>query len=172
MNRVIAMPTEINETVLQEWHMTYGGHDRVQHMPHHLDDADPVEIDVFLIQSLIYEEIETNNNKGLSVPASSVVTSFIRKYRIRPEVATVQLMIRRLEDAASYRRSWGRDFRRRWLLSWGSVDKVPTMTASEIAGQVTNTIINIMSTTHNQNGQTCLSRKGGMTTIHCGLILI
>ena len=65
------MPTEINETVLLEWHMTYGGHDRVQHMLHHLDDADRVEIDVFLIQSLIYEEIETNNNKGMSVPAST-----------------------------------------------------------------------------------------------------
>ena len=92
VNRVIAMLTQINEAVLQEWHMTYGGHDRVQHMLQHLDDADRVAIDVFLIQSLIYEEIETNNNKGPSVPASSVVASFIRKCRFRPEVAAVQLL--------------------------------------------------------------------------------
>ena len=114
---------------------------------------------MFLIQSLIYEEIETNNNKGLSVPASTVVASFIRKCRFRPEVAAVQLMIGRQEDEASYRRSWGRDFRRRWLLSWGSVDKVPTMTASEVAGKVANPMKNIKSTTHNPHGQICLQIK-------------
>ena len=91
-----------------------------------------MQIDLFLVQSFINEEIETNINNGSSVPASSVVASFIRKCSFRPPVASVQRMLRRLETDAGYRKTWGRCFRRTWLCSWGCVDKVPTMTASEV----------------------------------------
>ena len=63
VNRVIAMPCEITE----EWQVVYATNDRVRHMLLHLDDPDRVQIDLLLIQSFIYEEIESNNNKGLSV---------------------------------------------------------------------------------------------------------
>ena len=72
VNRVVAMPTETNEAVLQQ----YGAHDRVQHMLHHLADVDRLQVDSFLIQSLIYEEIDNRHeicpmriHVGLVTPA-------------------------------------------------------------------------------------------------------
>ena len=139
INRTLAMPCETTAAVLQQWQILYAGHPRVRIMLQHLDDPDRVEIDVFLVQSMVYEEIEANNNKGLSVPASSVVASFIRKCSFRPPVASVQRILRRLEEEAGYRRTWGRCFRKTWLCSWGSVDKVPTMTAAEVVMKASNT---------------------------------
>ena len=139
INRTMAMPCETTAAVLQQWQVLYATHPRVREMLQNLDDPDRVQIDLFLVQSMVYEEIEINNNKGLSVPASSVVASFIRKCSFRPPVASVQRLIRRLEEEAAYRRTWGRCFRKTWLLSWGCVDKVPTMTSSEVVLKAPNT---------------------------------
>ena len=141
INRTLAMPCETTAAVLLQWQVLWAAHPRVQVMLLNLDDPDRVEIDVFLVQSMVYEEIEANNNKGLSVPASCVVASFIRKCGFRPPVASVERILRRLETDAGYRKTWGRCFRRTWLCSWGCVDKVPTMTASQVVMKAGKTVI-------------------------------
>jgi hypothetical protein len=51
---------------------------------------------MFLVETLLYEEILDQNKKGLVVPANSIPALFIRKWNMRPIPDVVKPVLDRL----------------------------------------------------------------------------
>jgi hypothetical protein len=80
------------------------------------------EVDCFLIESLVMEDLRRANAKGVHVPTAVVVEWYVRKWSYRPQSPKSEALVDRLTRDGSYVRQWGRYFRRRWQLDWGSAD--------------------------------------------------
>jgi hypothetical protein len=82
-----------------------------------LDHPWRVRVDIFLVESLLYEEILEQNKKGLVVPANSIPAMFIKKWKMRPIPHSVNEILNKLQrNEREYKKMWCRRFRHRWQL--------------------------------------------------------
>ena len=82
-----------------------------------------IQADTFLMESLLYEFIQENIRKGISIPSSALITRSLKNWSYRPVSTLVQLQLLDLQQSKSKRTAWCRRFRKRWQILWGMIDK-------------------------------------------------
>ena len=78
MMHALALPGNITENMLHQWRTEYADTSVFQQALVRLDHPWRIRIDLFLVETLLYEEIINQNKKGLVVPANSIPAMFIK----------------------------------------------------------------------------------------------
>jgi hypothetical protein len=74
---------------------------------------------MFLVETLLYEEVWEQNQKGLVIPANSIPAMFIKKWHLRPAPQKVKEIMHRLQrndNDFKNKKTWRRGVRHRWQL--------------------------------------------------------
>lgn len=82
-----------------------------------------ITADTFLMESLLYEFIQENSRKGISIPSSALITRWLKCWSYRPVSTIVELKLLDLEQNKTKRTQWCRRFRKRWHILWGMIEK-------------------------------------------------
>ena len=61
-----------------------------------LEHAWRIRVDMFLVETLLYDEVE-QSQKGLVIPANSIPAMFINKWHLRPAPQKVKEIMHRLQ---------------------------------------------------------------------------
>jgi hypothetical protein len=108
-----------------------------------------IQADTFLMESLLYEFIQENSRKGISIPSSALITRSLKNWSYRPVSTLVQLQLLDLQQSKSKRTAWCRRFRKRWQILWGMIDKEKPQSSDLLQQKVFNVRKNIQRcTTH------------------------
>ena len=114
----LATPGQVSSTMLQTWCAQFADSAPVVAALQSLAHPWRVRVDCFLMETLLYEEIMAQNEKGLVMPANTVPAMFIHKWSMRPRPPCIDEVIGSMRtDAGAYKKQWGRKFRTRWMLS-------------------------------------------------------
>jgi hypothetical protein len=89
----------------------------------HIENPERIQADVFLIETLLYEFVQENTRKGISIPSSAVLTRYLRLWSYRPVSIAVNTKLLQLQHSARHRKEWCRKFRLRWRILWGLLEK-------------------------------------------------
>jgi hypothetical protein len=117
MMHALALPGNITENMLHQWRTEYADISMFQTALVRLDHPWRIRIDLFLVETLLYEEIINQNKKGFVVPASSIPAMFINKWNLRPAPDAVRQVLQKLQaNEKGYKNMWCRRFRHRWQL--------------------------------------------------------
>ena len=133
-------PSVITAVQVQMWYHQYGQHPAVVAALASFDDCRRQEADTFLVESLVAEEIEEQNAKGLSMSPRFVVASLIRKWRFRPRSVTTTRWLETMATDVEKQVAWRRSFRNRWNLEWGRLPDTRSLNAEEIRMRATTYI--------------------------------
>ena len=114
----LATPGQVTITMLQTWRDQFAAAPPVVAALQSLTHPWRVRVDCFLMETLLYEEIIAQNEKGLVMPANTVPAMFIHKWSMRPCPPCIDQVIGRMRtDTGAFKKQWCRKFRNRWLLS-------------------------------------------------------
>ena len=114
----LATPGQVTITMLQTWRAEFAAAPPVVAALQSLTHPWRVRVDCFLMETLLYEEIIAQNEKGLVMPANTVPAMFIHKWSMRPRPPCIDQVIGRMRtDTGAFKKQWCRKFRNRWLLS-------------------------------------------------------
>lgn len=92
--------------------------------------------DTFLVESLVYEDVIAANGKGLELPSSALLQSYLRKWRLRPHATHTAELLNKLQTDTGLARKWSQRFRQRWALSWGKLTEVRHLSKTAIKQRV------------------------------------
>ena len=117
MMRTLASPGQITEQILQQRRIQYGGATVMQEALRDLQHPWRIRADMFLVETLLYEEVLEQNQKGLVIPANSIPAMFIKKWHLRPAPQKVKDIMQRLQtNNKDFKKTWSRAFRHLWQL--------------------------------------------------------
>jgi len=80
-----------------------------------------IDVNDWLLESLVAESIHKQNMKGVVVPHRDVLLYFIRFGSFLHDCDNTVLRLRRIFTQNEYSRQWGRGFRQRWNLDWNNL---------------------------------------------------
>lgn len=121
---------------IHAWAATWGTSAEVTAMMTNLEHPTRVALDIFLMESLIFEFIQSSNKKGIAVPSNSVMAKYIKAWTYRYTPVKVSAMLEELKVDANKRRQWLRGFRTRWSIAWGTLKKGKPLTRQELQQKV------------------------------------
>jgi len=130
--RSAALPSAVTEATIRAWNFELQGDAALEIMLTDLAHPTRVRVDCFLMESIVFEDIESQSKKDIPIPSSMVVDKYLRAWDLRPRCAQVDAHIDRLRNSRRARRVWGRSFRRRWGLSWGARASSHDITEEEL----------------------------------------
>jgi hypothetical protein len=112
-----AIPAFITEDLVDTWKANWKTSPILTSAMQDLDHPWRSAVDVFLMESLIFEEIVAQNRKGLVVPSNTVVAMLVRKWNYRPMPESVQTTLDKLtQNKNCFKKRWCYQFRKRWDL--------------------------------------------------------
>ena len=91
-----------------------------------------MQADKFLMESLLAEEVEEQNRKGLSICPKLLMESFVRKWRSRPRSDGTNHWLASLQSDQNMQSQWRRGFKRRWHLEMGSLSNAKCIGRADI----------------------------------------
>lgn len=107
-----------------------------------------IEADIFLIETLLFEFVQENSRKGISIPSSALVTRYLKLWSYRPVSTVVNTRLIELEQSSRHRKEWCRRFRKRWCILWGSIAVEKPQSHALLQKKVFNIIGNIHHSKH------------------------
>jgi hypothetical protein len=134
--RTLSLPCEITPTMLLGWQRELLGDPELARLKNDASDSDRMNVDKFLIESLVYEEIIKQSRKGITVPSSIVLAKYLRMWSMRPMSAPIREFCNKLRDSEKQRRIWSRAFRRRWGVIWGGIEPTHGISNVELKAKV------------------------------------
>jgi len=93
-------------------------------------------VDVFLVESVLFEHVLRQSERQLLVPAPIVVAKYMTAWSYRPASTWVRRQLTALEQNKYSRHNWIRHFRQRWSISWGLLPAGQNITVSEMKTKV------------------------------------
>jgi hypothetical protein len=87
-----------------------------------IDHPKRIVADTFLMESMLYEFVQENSRKGISIPTGGLITKLLKNWSFRPASRIVDLQLRELQHDKSKRTQWARRFRRKWKILWGFIN--------------------------------------------------
>ena len=125
-------PITVTPLLVQTWHTAYGQHPRVAAALASFADDLRKTADEFLMESLLAEEVEEQNRKGLTMCPRLLFESFVRKWRLRPRCPATERWLCQLQEDVNMQASWRRSFKRRWGLEWHNLPGAKCLGTAEI----------------------------------------
>ena len=100
--------------------------------------SDPLrgEVDAFLLESLVAEEIYEQNGKGVVMPHRDVLFCYVQFASFLPDTCEVLRRVRYLVDHPNYSVQWGRHFRVRWHLEHNVLPKAKPLEGDDLSTRV------------------------------------
>ena len=84
------------------------------------ENKDRMEVERFIMESLVVQLVGEQNRKGLVVPSGTVIMYYLKFWAAREAGDAAQAHCARLEAAsANVRKNWMRAFRARWKVDYG-----------------------------------------------------
>jgi hypothetical protein len=93
-------------------------------------------VDVFLVESVLFEHVLRQSERQLLVPAPVVVAKYMTAWSYRPASTWVLRQLTALEQHKYTRHNWIRHFRQKWGISWGLLPAGQNVTMSEMKAKV------------------------------------
>ena len=125
-------PVTITPLLVKTWHTIHGHHPRVAAALASFADNLRITADDFLMESLLAEEVEEQNRKGMAMCPQLMFESFVRKWKLRPRSPATDLWLCELQEDPSKLKRWRRNFRRRWGLEWSHLPGAKCLGKAEI----------------------------------------
>ena len=125
-------PVTITPPLVQTWHTTYGQHPRVAAAMASFADDLRMAADEFLMESLLAEEVEEQNRKGVTMCPRLMTESFVRKWTLRPRSPATDRWLCLLQQDVNMQANWRRGFKRRWGLEWSNLPGAKCLGTAEI----------------------------------------
>ena len=94
------------------------------------------EVDAFLLESLVAEEIYEQNGKGVVVPHRDVLFCYVQFASFLPDSCEVLRRVRYLVEHPEYSSQWGRLFRVRWHLEHNVLQKAKPLEGDDLSTRV------------------------------------
>ena len=142
MRRKSALP-RITARTITEWYEKHRHTTAFADMKGRLTHPLRNEVDDFLMESMVYEMVLTQNKKGIVVPTDTVFQEFARVWALRPQSAKTARRLLRLQNNTLARKSWARSFRRRWRLRWGKLPASHGVTARELSRKARTNMLHV-----------------------------
>jgi hypothetical protein len=127
-----AAPRCIDRCTVEEWVKKSEKDKEVLAILSEINNKTRIEMDKFLIESLVYEFVLENSKKGISVPTAEVISKYIRLWTWRPRPAHIEEELKKLQDHVMFQKNWARRFRQRWNLNWGSCAVVKPLSKADL----------------------------------------
>ncbi len=126
----------INTDLVRAWCTKWESDDYVLQILTEINNKDRILIDIFLMESLVFEFVQANSCKGISVPSSEVIAKYIKLWSFRPRPPSVETNLKRLQDDMIYRKNWARSFRKRWNIAWGTCTVAKPLSRDDLRKKV------------------------------------
>ena len=94
------------------------------------------EVDAFLLESLVAEEIYEQNRKGVVMPHRDVLFCYVQFASFLPDSCDVLRRLRYLVEHPKYSTQWGRYFRVRWHLEHNVLQKAKPLEGDDLFTRV------------------------------------
>ena len=102
------------------------------------DDKHRFLAETLLLESLLMEEVFTQNRKGVVVPLEHLIAMYITFWSHRPQGEKAKEYLRRLAEDEAFGRSWARTFRTRWDCMWQAMRPRAPLPDDVISSRVSN----------------------------------
>ena len=117
---------------IQSWTARLGGDPEVEKAMQDLGHPWRHEADVFLIESLVADDVRQANSQGMQLGSQLLLQSLLRKWNLRPRSPAIDQWLAQLVADECKQRHWRRRFRQRWDLRWGQLRGHRTLSCNEI----------------------------------------
>ena len=125
-------PLTVTPLLVQSWWTQFNQDLRVISAMNSFADDLRIQADTFLMESLLAEEVEEQNRKGLSICPKLLLESFVRKWRSRPRSDGTNHWLASLQSDQNMQSQWRRGFKRRWHLEMGSLSNAKCIGRADI----------------------------------------
>ena len=125
-----------NDAQVRTWAATFAEDKEVKSMMNNFEHPVRVTVDIFLMESLVYEFVRKSNSKGIAVPSNTVIAKYIKGWTYRYTPARVKSLLEELKSEDKRRKEWLRRFRARWGIAWGTLRRGKPLTRAELQAKV------------------------------------
>jgi len=128
-------PATVTPLHVGAWFQEYGDDPQVTTAMSSFSNRNRLKADVFLMESLVAEEIEEQNRKGLAMCPRMMMESYLRKWRARPRAETTEQWLVALQEDINLQNNWRKGFKRRWNLQWSNLPDAKCLGTKEIVSR-------------------------------------
>ena len=126
----VRVPSRIEASHIQEWLHQWKQTAAFQECMANKCHPDRLDVDEFLLQSLVYEFIENQSSRGLLVSSKVVMAKYLHMWDYLEKTPCQTTRLANLKQSATLRKQWCRKFRRYWDLDWGQAPQGVNMTSA------------------------------------------
>ena len=131
------VPAAVLPLDIAAWERQHGTHPEVVAALSNLNHKWRIAADMWLVESLVAEDIEKQNSKGIAVAPTEALLSYMRKWAHRPASTITQAILTNLRNSTDKQALWRRCFRRRWTLEWGRLHHHRGLSTADICKRST-----------------------------------
>jgi hypothetical protein len=122
------MPTrQITATELHTWRRQFRKDEDLHTAQEQLDHPWRIQIDTFLVESLVWDKVCEANARGVHMPSGELLNEYIKKWSLRPRAQATDNHLTLLQSKHTTGRKWEQHFRRRWNCKFGQLTKVRSL---------------------------------------------
>ena len=125
-------PVCVSQVQVGTWFQEFGQDPRVKAALASFDHTDRIKADTFLMESLVADEVEEQNRKGLAMCPKLMLLSYLRKWNMRPRSQDTEEWLAALQADKTKQDEWRRGFRRRWKLEWSNLPEARCLGKADI----------------------------------------
>ena len=105
-------PVTVSQVLVGTWFQDFGQDPRVTAAWASFDHSHRVTADMFLMGSLVEDNVEEQNRKGLAMCPKLVLLSYVQEWTMRPRSQETEEWLAALQADKQQQDAWRRDFRR------------------------------------------------------------
>ena len=155
-------PSQIEPRHIQQWLDQWKQDACFQECLANKGHPDRMDVDDFLLQSLVYEFVENQSARGLMVTSTVVIAKYLQMWEYQEKTPCQTVRLAKLKRTPTTRAAWCRRFRKFWDLDWGLPPKGVNMTAASMKRKADGALLSSTWIAQTQPSPAEMKKKPGV----------